>query len=230
LPERVCCLECQAVGIAAVGDRAWAAQHQRDTGHQRFAGVAPRTFTASFRLRSLVPLNRELLNLALMTIAMVWDRRVGKPQEFLVSVADKIQTGNADDQPSGIYLHNDRHFAFAKSTMFGKHQGNVQKAFIVKTSAHEAMHAVQCARGDHLIPISGNSPAYATAPSEIEANEEAVLVLKGFLPELSGAVPLGGGGRLYDVPATSPYTAIWEELEQRGVDLRCKLDKDPPAS
>lgn len=40
-PGRLCCLVCQLKGstAGATGDRRWAEQHLKETGHNRFAGV-----------------------------------------------------------------------------------------------------------------------------------------------------------------------------------------------
>ena len=82
------------------------------------------------------------------------------------------------------------------------------------------MHAVQHARGENLdaVPQPG-SPDYESSPLEVEAHRESALVLKGYYANLQGPIPLGNG-RFFEIPDTSPYTALWEELETRGASVR----------
>jgi hypothetical protein len=45
--QLVVCLECNAAGVRAVGDRAWAARHRSETRHPNFAAVAPDRLTGA---------------------------------------------------------------------------------------------------------------------------------------------------------------------------------------
>src|SRR5918996_4766043 len=105
----------------------------------------PRRFQAAFHVHLLAPLENELLDLALLTIALVWERRMGQPQDFTVAVCDRAITPDGV-AGNGHYDPATRRFTFALSMFIGT-QGEVtdpevRRGMIVRVAAHEAMHAV----------------------------------------------------------------------------------------
>ncbi|MGH8542118.1 MAG: hypothetical protein ACREX3_00390 [Gammaproteobacteria bacterium] len=124
---------------------------------------------------------------------------------------------------SGHYDPVRRRITFALSMFVGT-QGvltnpEARKAMIVSVAAHEAMHAVQHARGDDVDagPKRGE-PEYFSSPLEIEAHQESLLMLRGYHAEIRMSLPLGD--RYYEVPPTSPYTSLWEDVRRCSANVR----------
>jgi hypothetical protein len=191
--------------------------------HRDTRGGIRRLDQVSFHLELLTSVDRYLVDLALITIQMVWSRHVSTPAEFRVSFADHIATSAVPPgQANGVFDHITNRFGFAVVDLLHGATGKTAEGLMIRVAAHEAMHAVQYARGADpdgaLTDLNPASDEYKGNPFEVEAHAESVLVLKGYFPDLRGQLELGV--QLVPVPAESPYTVRWAAAEREGASVK----------
>ncbi len=170
-----------------------------------------------FDVRIYAPIRRDLLELALATVAMVWQCRVGGDTRLTVVTVDRGRDmKGAVVDPNGAFEPVSRTIAFAVQQLLHQWPEKHWQFQMVRCAAHEAMHAVQFAQGDPRDRMP-SLPPLGTAERnehalEIEANQESVDVLKGYIPTLKGAMPYAE--REYPVPTTSRYTEYWKQVRE----------------
>jgi len=168
-----------------------------------------------FELKVYFPMRRDLRDLALATVAMVWDTHVGRDVRFnVVTIHNVANLDGAMIDPNGAYVPGARLIAFALKKLLESSLECDWAVQVVRVAAHEAMHAVQFAEGDAAERMASLPPQGSAerreSPLEVEANQESVDVLKGYNPNLTGAMPYGD--REYPVPAASRYTEHWKQV------------------
>ena len=167
-----------------------------------------------FSLVVYSPLRQDLEDLLLSTITMVWQRHMGSDMEFSVTIADKIfHLKNASVHGNGAYDPESHAFYFALENLLHQWPEHTWAIQVVRIAAHEGMHAVQAALGRPMTPDSVlGTPAYHQSPLEVEADQESVDVLKGYIPAMTASLPVGD--RLYPPPVVSSYEQQWEEAHR----------------
>ncbi len=163
----------------------------------------------------------QLVLHALASIALVWRRHMKLPTRIRVEIADNVVDAESGLEVNGVYRISDNTIALALGQLATRSPA-AAVGMVIRVASHEAMHAVQHARGDDIVgvprPVMGDRIAYDAHPAEVEAHIESVDVLKGYYPELTGPLPMGGTD--YVVPEASVYTAPWQRVAAGGVPLK----------
>lgn len=191
--------------------------------------------SVTFEVDLRVPVDDALLHDALTAAALVLRRHLGPaPVTVRVVVVDRLLVaGRPGAEPNGHYDPGTRTIGLAWRTMLAPLSAAAHGLQVVRVAAHEAMHAVQCARADVTgAPYPDNAravgPAYEADPVEVEANEESFRVLAGLHPGY-GHVRVPGGVAGYAMPDRSDYEPAWRAARE-GAPVYRRVDVGGPAS
>lgn len=173
-------------------------------------GVAPAARPAYFL---------EMSALVQEVIAMVWaqDGR-GRPRfalHFYVRATPPVEGWPASIRdPLASYKQPSGPFEFYWQTI-EEHSGGLcerLKQTLVLVAAHETIHAVQCVRGQKIVPDWG--PGYSSTVHERAAWSHSLDALKAVFPEIQGSFTEFDGS-FVPVPPSSSFSARASERARR---------------
>lgn len=162
--------------------------------------------------------SREMQELAIRCITLVWMKRVAVSQKLKVVFLRRDISGNVPPlAESSFEFNEDPPLITFYCDRLARDGKDLFEMYLVLAAAHEAMHAVQWKLGSDpsvaaSVLESGDLEAYNQVPSEEEASEEAVAVWAGYIPDWDLEVWVGGKKR--PMPAVRVYEALWQRLNE----------------
>lgn len=164
-----------------------------------------------------MPVDPDHLTLIARAITAVWEMHRGDPVDFDVVVVEAVE------DPTGVVVAYPTHYAPGADRFVvslsqvrdwaERSETSVEVALVI-AAAHEAMHAVQDARGDLPRDLAGHTvyqSEYLGHPVEIEAWAESLNVLKGVFPAAVIRAD-AGHGVMHETPGESRYGQVWDSL------------------